>query len=696
MSLSAARSRVMQAQMYLESRRYDEVGSVLDAALGFLVGLPAEETAPVIAEITALRVAAVETANAEEVAAKVRAAERELKVARMDIEEGNVVASSIDFRFDKAMTYLEGVPAADQAPVLAEIAVLRALLNGEQPPVADDADDADTDADTGTTPAAAPAATAPEPAVDEAVNLSRARGFLRAARNQLESGWTDGVEEALQQAAAQLAGVSDGAKAELLSEVDALSAELTGAVAAEQIRRIESELDRHFTAAEDVHTYRPQDSASALNRIIERLAADDAREVLPAEAMERYRTRLAAAQANHDAVLKAYALDLAYPPLRELEQLLESDPFAGLSQDDAYRVANDLKNLKEKVQRPIRSLPADDPDVASINARLAGTDATIARADTAWAAARLRETVRAGWGMVEREIAGWSEETGKAEPQLLETPELPLTRTAIMRVGQLLADPQTALIRAENAGDEEIEQVYRAAEAVLADAVAKLAAAYHHVLDEADTVPTPMRGSDLDKPLHLATAAEFSFAGTPAQQPLLDRIRGLHQRWQDEVAAIMAERQELYDKLAVEANAAWPGIVAATGATADFDPADTGAQGRTVLLQAVYNRSGWEFADYDFSMRRDGIPIGGTYEPHVLAALEHAWYELKLDVNDRITWDVVGVVEGPGKIGERTVLTVKDKDSSLEIGKIEEWRPVDCVRLRITALHAGPVAVGPA
>jgi hypothetical protein len=31
----------------------------------------------------------------------------------------------------------------------------------------------------------------------------------------------------------------------------------------------------------------------------------------------------------------------------------------------------------------------------------------------------------------------------------------------------------------------------------------------------------------------------------------------------------------------------------------------------------------------------------------------------------------------------------------MEIGKIEEWRPVDCVQCTVIALRAGPAAAGP-
>lgn len=159
----------------------------------------------------------------------------------------------------------------------------------------------------------------------------------------------------------------------------------------------------------------------------------------------------------------------------------------------------------------------------------------------------------------------------------------------------------------------------------------------------------------------------------------------------------MQARRDLYDKLSVDADAVWPGIVARAGAATDFDPDDRGVYGRTVLLSQARNRCGWEWSgpEYGFAMWHYGVVLAGVFEPHVQAALEHAWYELKLDVNDRIPWDVLAVVDGPGTIGERTERTLRDARTGQELGKVEEWPAIDCLRLRIVGLHAGPVAVGP-
>jgi hypothetical protein len=53
------------------------------------------------------------------------------------------------------------------------------------------------------------------------------------------------------------------------------------------------------------------------------------------------------------------------------------------------------------------------------------------------------------------------------------------------------------------------------------------------------------------------------------------------------------------------------------------------------------------------------------------------------------------VVEGAGQIGERTTRTLVDARSGNPIGKVEEWPLVECVRLRVIGLHAGPLAIAP-
>jgi hypothetical protein len=245
--------------------------------------------------------------------------------------------------------------------------------------------------------------------------------------------------------------------------------------------------------------------------------------------------------------------------------------------------------------------------------------------------------------------------------------------------------------------NEPIQGARRGATELFEAAAAKVNAAFVRNLDHAEAMPSPLREDDLEGTLHLSRAADTMLDGTQYKTEIMRRIEALDVRWRTEYDELREARQKLYDTLAADADANWPGIVAASGATDGFDPWSDNLPTRPVLLRGVRNRCGWEWSgrEYGFAMNYQATVLGGVWEPHVLRALEYAWYDLKLDVNDTIPWDVIAVVEGPGKIGERTERVLRDKNGS-ELGTIEAWPDVDCVRLRVIGLHAGPVAVGPA
>jgi hypothetical protein len=85
--------------------------------------------------------------------------------------------------------------------------------------------------------------------------------------------------------------------------------------------------------------------------------------------------------------------------------------------------------------------------------------------------------------------------------------------------------------------------------------------------------------------------------------------------------------------------------------------------------------------------------VSGVCAAHVDEALLRAWTEHKLDVGDRVPWNVIGVVEGPGTLGVRTQLTVRDQLTNLVLGEAEAWSTQPCLRIQIIGLQAGPVLV---
>jgi hypothetical protein len=661
-----------------------------------------------LTEIAAIR-AEVAALPTSEDSLSISGARYKLKQAASWLESGYPIADVAE-HVGRAEQDLRYVPEVHRAPVLAEIAEFRGQhLGGVAAagrPVA------------ATVPP--PPAPTSEPTDDELSLIRRVRTALMWAR--------DGHDESkIEEAERLLAGVREEHGAQYLPEIAEIRAEIAESQLAERIRSVTQFVDSRFGPAE-------RGEASSIAYCFGRLGSEELRSVLPPAVMEQYQARLAAAIDSRVVGLRNNALERAEPHLRAIEEHLGPDLFVGLDEAETYGVVGECENLKSRAEHELwaatvldsyevwaeerdpvsdedkRALnarlvvPQDDPALAGIRARLASAETTIAAALAVWRKVQLDAEVARSWSITRQAFEGWREETVPEDRRPMEPASLPLTHLAIVHTQSLLAEPRTIEIRQENADDPRIEAIYQEVEHELQAALVKIDAVFNRVLDAIERVELPLGESRLDK---LATTqdsaagvlireGERSLAGSGYLEPYVARVRRINDRWQAEIADAIKRRQELYDRLSVEADAAWPEIVAATGATTDFEPADTWPVGRVVLLHQVYNRAGWEFNGCDFAVRWDGHPVGGEYADYVLRALQHAWYELKLDVNDRIRWDLVGVVEGPGKVGERTNRVVRDSKTNQEIGKIEEWPPVECTWLRIIALHAGPVAVGPA
>jgi hypothetical protein len=672
MSVSAAKSRVMQAKMQLESNRVGDAEAAVEAGLKFLEGLPDSETAAVRAELMQIR-AGIASRPKPEDARNLSAAQGKVRQAQSQIAGKQL--SGIEDVLLAAEGFLKAVPDALKAAVVAEIAAIRAGLSKPQP-------------------VAAPAGKTAALTDDDYANLSRAKSRVQQAKSLLETRRTENIEAILEEAMGFISKLPAAAGAPLAAEVTAIRGQTGGAVLAEDTRRITEELERHLRTVESNLTLDFRAARASRDHVESRLKDEDVKRILTPAAFNDLKARAADLRVRLAAAVKADALNRASPILTELEARVATDPFAGRAQREAYEATSALETLKNRVRKPLLVVPDGDREVAAIEARLAQVDAKINAASLAWGKAELDAQVVNSWSFVETAIAGWDKETVAKDARPLDSPELPKTRLAIQRIRYLLADPATEKIRAENKGDGAIEETYRNAEQIFATAAANLNSAFASVLDAAEKLETPLSRFDLDRPGFLAHDAEQALGGTRYAEPAAKRARALDARWQSEVQAIVKSRQELCDKLIAEANAAWPAISAAANAVA-FDPQNA-KPGTVVRLDAVYNRCGWDYSGraYDFAMLEGGTVVAGAFDPQVRKAIDHACYELKVEVSDRITWDVIAVVEGPGKIGERTKVILRDKFTNFELGQLEEWPLIDCVKLRVVALHAGPVAVG--
>ncbi|MBP2325255.1 hypothetical protein JOF56_005640 [Kibdelosporangium banguiense] len=691
MSLSAAQRSIRSAHSSFESRRYDSASDNLDRALELLAGLPVDETAVLHAEIATLRAAVDEAVAAEEAERMVRAAKMQLDRVERELDSGYDADYVLTSTLAKAEEYVRDVPDRFKTEIVTRIEEWRARLSGNAPMPVEES---------------APA----KEIQDDHVALSQAKGRINAARNYVESGRYEWVEGNLDEAVALLATVQG--TEDLLAEIARLRAEAGQGVNAEHVRRLESELDRHFSTAEETGDWiSTERTLEAVHYLTRRLSEEDIQTYLSAERISELETRIATATTNRVAAIKARGLEGALPVLAELEELAAGDPFAGLDENDAYRVSQAMQNARSRVYDRLwsiaadwnRETAADDPDIQAIDARIAEADRRIEASSTAWSTAQQVATVQTRWELLEQNIEGWDGDTFEINQSFpFHAPELPRTRAALRETGWLLDDSSLQEIRTRFPDHPAVLAVFEKAERVREASLAKLAQAYDQVLANADTLETPIRSDDRQEPVRFMNDADATFKDTPHQESLVSRARALHERFEAEYAAIIQARQDLWDKLMVDSDAIWPSIVESTGA-GELDPTDEQSRGKTVLLRSVHNRAGWEWGGFSFAVNWNGVPVAGDYEANVLTALEHAWYQLQFShaatpdgpaVNDRLEWDVIAVVQGKGRVTERTTIVRRDQYGN-ELGTEEQWLPVDGVVLRIIGLHAGPVAVGP-
>ncbi|KAK6357784.1 hypothetical protein TWF718_002090 [Orbilia javanica] len=703
-----AKSKVFWAKEYFNTPgRIGQTEPELAQAEELLEGDASDEADALRAEIAELRDKLADIVMPSE-EGYVRAAQRDVQSVRDYIGRQREYLDRGDTKqeldrqlqriIDEGLSRIKHPRKADQlkAPILAEIALIRSELNiVTLTPTSQPSPE----------PVWSQARSQPQgdslhinasvPSFDDQDRLNRAKRSIGQARNNIESRRTEGVENLFFEATNLMAPVSAAHKDNLLAEIEQLRKELEATRLEESTRVITGDLDRKLQSIEmDIET--PSRLQYSVISFKQRFERDDVRRILTPKIYRDYETRLENLLASGAARVKAEKLDRANSALQRLYDKLAVNPFTGLEQYEANRMDGELRSMKWQVEKELNQLPDDDVDRLRIYQELKNTDAKFEAYSNEWAKAGTHDSVKREWQMIRNEVQGWEQEFLHPDNRALEEPDMPQTRLAIHRVNYYLhSDSSVQRTRDENPGDSVIAAVDYEAEQLLEAAGTKMASAFHHLMEAAEKMEAPIQDRWLrDKPGYLITSAEGTFQNTKFCEPVVQRIRALDQRWKDELEATHRARESLGERLSLEAIQKWPSIVAAIPSIVSYFDPSSAKPGDAVHLSGVYNRAGWDFDgnQYGFSMRFNGVPLGGIYDTYINKALDHAAYVLKLTIDDHKEWDLVGIVLGPGSINQRTKRTIR---RGMDTEEIEEWLPVGCLRLRIIALRAGPVVVGP-
>lgn len=689
-----AKRELRYAKSTADDKRWDQLEPKLQAVEAALAGVPEVEKAPIAAELAALRQKMLQGLREEKAARVDRELKRYLSAAADEFKRGYDESPQLAKAIERLASAeaKEVLSAEAVAGFQAEIDVLRGKSKKPVPSAPPPAPAAGS--------AAAPPATKSVPAPTAPVENEQAKAIekdiartLRFAadevgRNPMQAG------SGISRAEARLD--SDEAKANLPPEVLAslqaqaadLRAKFDAAVRDDKRATLEGFIERYIRQGESDISHNRRSAADMLRKAAERITKEDAKDLLSAEAVARFRAEIERVRGLLAAADKKAALDGALPLLGELEERTAKPIFDG--SQPAWRAIGDLDSLKSRVRGALSELSPDDADVKNVEKRLAAVDDRISTATAKLDREQAHGRVEQSWEIERQAVAGWEDEKA-AEGAY----ELPKTALALRRLSWFLADKDLRKIGEAHPGDKPIQAIFAEATKARDAALAKLHAAFNGLLERLEKGPRPSNRFDLEKPSHLAGSAGSDFEGTPHKDANVARAKKLDQRWEKEIEADRKARQKKYDELSVEAAAAWPKILAGLKVETDFDPQDRGAKGKTVLIRGLRNRIGWDFSGpYDFAIWVNEIPVIGNFEKPVQEAVNEACKKTGLSIDDHTDWDAVIEVGGPGRIKLRTQIIVRDR-SNLEIGKIEEWRPVDALTCKVVALRAGPAAAGP-
>jgi hypothetical protein len=574
-------------------------------------------------------------------------------------------------KLDEAEKFLDGLSDSEKAPIEKDIADLRAKIG---------------------------ATVDPEVSARIERNVGR---FLSVAEGDADSSPQNASNELAQAVDALNAddakkNLGSDAHQKLQARVDALQTKLKGSNMSEAAQRFADRIERNLRAANENSGNDTRFARTRLDEATSLLASDEAKQKLDAATIQRLQGSLADAEAKLGAVNKKDALDRATRLLNELDQHLTADPFKGTAPDQAYKVTEELQSLRSRAAYQLTRLPDGDSDRKAYENRLAAAQAKIDTYDAAWAAANAEAAIVNRWKFTAQGFEGWDGESYDPSGRAFEKPKLTKTEQAARQTKLFLAEKQTVDAGQKQSDLPKAAAAITEAQKTMAGAQAKLDATFNQWMDAAEKQPRPQGPNrfDIGAAADMARWVDDCLAGSQYKDADVARAKKLDQRWQDELAAIKQQHEEALRKMTADANEAWPKIASSIDAQDGFHPSDAASsKGKTFRFKRIRNRSGWDFdGRYDLVMWVDGQPVAGMYDPKIKRAFADVARQIGDSVDDHIDWEVIAVIEGKGMANQRYSTEVKDEHMDV-LGKIEGTRPVECVVVRIIAVHAGPIAM---
>lgn len=511
----------------------------------------------------------------------------------------------------------------------------------------------------------------------------------------------------LELAEASMDDVPAGEKPTLTAKIDALKKQIADAAASGDKARIEAEVKSKMEELEGLvgnlvaWPGKSEELSTLLNdpKTTAALGADQV-----AAAKKQYATLLKVHQG------KAVKENLA----NATEQVGNLEQAWAKEKVDAAEVSPGIRAERlsgfssefEAIERYFKDLPADNAEVKALRARIdkvkadhvlavggAGASGVVAEID------RFLETYS-------NEFAGMESETGDVTWEAFKKGDgdarsfnAKQTANFVGRVSQFLSELREREDYKAAKDQPEVKAKVTEVESKLAAGRAKIKKAAEALVSGFEKEKANQ--NNVGEGMTLSSQIKYILGeNDPDAQALAARVE--KQFADARAASDKADNDKLayYKTMTEQANKAWPGMMSSYTIADGFDPNNASAHKGKYIKIVSNNLMGWRFkhGDFPYATKINGVPVAGTYDPAVKAALVEVEQKLGRAIGDNDNdgeWTAIARVEGStGKLVELVKSTGEvtiDGSTATATGTAEV--PVDSPIVHIVALKAGPVAV---
>lgn len=536
-----------------------------------------------------------------------------------------------------------------------------------------------------------------------------AKGYVKEAKELIDSRDFEGAFKKIELAEAELDGVDAGSKSAIEKSIAEIKEQIASVQAAGDKDKYTRRLDRVMTEAEgsigNLVTWpgAERDAKELFEDPIAKaaLGADLAKAQAKFATFKKLHTKKAAVQISAQVDDEMKQFDEKWEESKKVFEDKDASPNSKSS------AGEDMIRAIESARKSISQLAEDDAKAKALTEKLNGIETQVVKLALADQAKEKLETLQRDWDSYAEEWKGYDTESAgpsfaeysKESSESMYALKCPKTKALLTRANQWL----------ENRKDDESFKTLQAVPEIKAfgenilklrdAALAKMEKNADAIL--ADAEKAIITADNIDRVNTIKDGLKNNIEGSAKLEAFEARAQKIISKFEKATTGAADAQMAAYKEMTEKAAADWLAMKAKYSPVDGFDPnKPADFKGKTIII-TTDNLMGYRFkpGDFKFATTLNGIAIAGKYDPAVAKAIEEV--EAKIgrslgDSDDDGKWEIIATVDGTtGKMLAKKEATGDVTVDGQKVGTVtsEYSEPVTAPIITIIAAHCGPLAV---